>query len=158
MSITPEPLYWDANLFLSYVEGTPGRFETIQAIITAAEFDEVRIYTSTISVAEVAFAGAERTIGVLDPAVAHSIAHLWTDRLLNLVEVSYDIALAARDVVRGSLLHGPRLKPMDAVHLATARHVAVSRMHTFDGQLHKHSERLGFPILAPILNPPRRTP
>lgn len=158
MSIAPEPLYWDSNLFLSYLEGTPGRFETLQAIIVAAELGEARIYTSTLSVAEVAFAGTERTTELLDPAVAEAIALLWTDRLLTLVEVSYDIALAARDLVRASLLHGPRLKPMDAVHLATARHVSVSRMLTYDQQLHKHSDRLGFPILDPKRNRPVRSP
>lgn len=140
MTAGAEPLYWDSNLFLSYLEGTPGRFETIQATIVEAELGEVRIYTSTISVAEVAFAGTERTTEVLDPAVAEAIALLGTDRLLTLVEVAYDLALAVR---------GPRLKPMDAVHLATARHLTVSRMLTYDRQLHKHSNRLGFPILDP---------
>lgn len=38
------------------------------------------------------------------------------------------------------------LKPMDAIHVATAAQMQVSEMHSYDTQVKKWSGKLGFPI------------
>ena len=108
MSEAQRPLYWDANVFLSYVEGTPGRAALIDGLI------------------------------------------------VHLIEVTETIARAARRIVRASILAGPTLKPMDAIHLAMALHMSVAEMHTYDATLHKLSGRFGFPIQEPSSIPPTR--
>lgn len=149
MSYPPFPLYWDANLLVSYLEGTPGRFDAVRDILIDARGGNFRICTSVISVAEVAFVGAERTFGVLDPAIARALDTLWADGTIELINLSVPVALTARDLVRTSLLNGPRLKPADAIHLATAQLARASVFHTYDLALHRHSGRYGFAIAEP---------
>ena len=46
------------------------------------------------------------------------------------------------------------LKPMDAIHLATAQHLSVDAFHTYDGKLEKYQPGLGLKIeepYAPVL-------
>jgi len=143
------PLYWDSNLFLAYVEQEPRRVEAIEAVRTDASRGRVRIYTAAVSVTEVAFAGIERTAGILDARVARTIAALWADPTIQVVDVTVPIALAARDLIRRSLVDGPRLKPVDAIHLAAAITVGAAAFHTFDMALHRHSDRYGFSISEP---------
>ena len=62
-------IYWDANVFLSYIDGDPARLPTLDAILADSANPEslVQIATSTLSIVEVAFAIEEKTKGVLDP-------------------------------------------------------------------------------------------
>lgn len=41
------------------------------------------------------------------------------------------------------------LRANDAIHLATARQMEVAEFHTYDGQLSRYEEVLGFPICEP---------
>jgi predicted nucleic acid-binding protein len=143
------PHYWDSNLFLSYVEGTPGRVATVRSLVVRASPDSIRISTSMVTVSEVAFSGRERATGVLSPSFDRAITRLWADPVIELVAVSFDIVMTARDLIRGALLDGPRLKPMDAIHLATARSADASVFLTYDQALQRHSGRHGFPIIEP---------
>ena len=65
--------YWDSNVFLSYIEGTTGRMNDIEALLEDAEAGRCEIYTSVLTVAEVAFAEAEKVGRQLDPAVEAAI-------------------------------------------------------------------------------------
>jgi len=65
----PERLYWDACVFLSAVSATPDRLPTIQAILDDCDRQQVAIYTSMLSITEVAFGGAEKDGKALDPAI-----------------------------------------------------------------------------------------
>ena len=59
-------IYWDANVFLSYVNGVPERLPTLDALLErSASGGGIRIYTTPIVAAEVAFVAAEqqRTAG-----------------------------------------------------------------------------------------------
>ncbi|MGH7557372.1 MAG: hypothetical protein ACREMD_06285 [Gemmatimonadota bacterium] len=53
--------------------------------------------------------------------------------------------------MREALPRGWSLKPMDAIHLATAGVVGVQALHTYDGSLGKYDAITGFPIGPPLL-------
>ena len=144
--------YWDADVCLSYFAATPGRLPTLDALLVSAGAGEIEIVTSVITISEVAFVEAGRTRRRLDPAVEAAMDALWGSSI-RLVEVSSIIALSARGLVRTSIAAGPRLKPMDTIHLATAESLHVAAMHTYDRALHQLSGRLGFPIREPLIVP-----
>ncbi len=62
-------LYWDANVFLSYVDGTPDRLPHIEPLFREAEQEKVEIVTSTASIAEVAFGSVEMDERSLDEEI-----------------------------------------------------------------------------------------
>jgi len=145
-------VYWDANIFLTYIEDTPGRLPALDALLaSAATGHNVAIATSAVSLTEVAFAEAEKRSRALDPDIEAAIEALWNSPGITLVEFDPVIGRAARDLVRGSIITRPGLKPIDAIHLATALSIQVTEFHTYDANLHKHSGRLGFPIITPPL-------
>ena len=47
------------------------------------------------------------------------------------------------------------LRANDAIHLATAKQMDVAEFHTYDGQLSRYEEVLGFPICEPRSDQPR---
>jgi predicted nucleic acid-binding protein len=108
----------------------------------------LEITTSTLAITEVAFFAFERQQG-LNPMAASTFDTFWNDPLIRLVPVSIAIARAARHLVCDSLVTGPRLKPPDAIHLATAQRLGVTYLHSYDRTLHRYSGRLGFPISTP---------
>jgi transposase len=50
---------------------------------------------------------------------------------------------------------GVVLKPKDAIHLATASAYKVTKMYTYDKDLFRYSEVLGFPVCEPTTDTPR---
>lgn len=145
-------LYWDACVFLSYLNGDGDRLGAIQAVL-----DEVRdredstIVTSVVSKIEVAYCAAEQARKELDTAVEAQIDAMWADRsVVTLVELNDDIARLARTLVRDGLGSGRSVKPLDALHLATAQWVEASEMHTFDdGLLAKFGRGFACPVREP---------
>ena len=128
---------------------------TLDVLFTLARTGvEIVIVTSTLSITEVAFAPSERTRGRLDPMIEATLDALWSDPAVRLIPLSPAIARAARQLVRGALVTGPRLRPPDAIHLATARRFSVAEFQTYDATLHKLSGRFGFPIHEPSSIPP----
>ncbi len=56
----PERVYWDACVFLSYINGEQERLPVIDALLEESRSGKIEIITSTVSLAEVAFAEEER--------------------------------------------------------------------------------------------------
>lgn len=144
-------VYWDANAFLSYVNGYEGRMPVLEALLSGGG---VTIYTSVISKAEVAFGGVEQTRRRLDPAVEGRINGLWANPDTIVVDCQNEIGEGARRLMRETFPRGWRLKPPDAIHLATARWlidtgVRVDEFHTYDQRLMRRSDIVGFTICAP---------
>ncbi len=70
MPDAPRMVYWDSCIFLDYIEGVAERMPVLDSLLEeASTTDGLVIVTSTLSVAEVAFAQVERTDRTLDPAV-----------------------------------------------------------------------------------------
>jgi predicted nucleic acid-binding protein len=157
MPDNPKSIYWDSCVFLHYIEGTPQWMPILDALLEeASETKDLVIYTSSVSITEVAFAQVEKTGQTLDPAVESEIDALWNDRsAVKLVEFNEIIARAARTLLRRAAESGRQLKPMDAIHLATAQSRNVTEFHTTDDRLKAGWQDLGFPVQDPFTQRPK---
>ena len=152
----PDRVYWDACVFLSYINGEQERLPMIDALLEESRSGEIEIITSTVSLAEVAFAEEERSNGALDPNIEVAIDDMFSDReVVKLVEFHELVAREARSRMRQAITNGWRLKPMDAIHLATAFHLDATQFHTYDKPLLKYQAPVGFPINEPVTLRPR---
>ena len=154
-------IYWDANAFLAYVNEETERMPALDAILDSSANGEVQLRTSKISRAEVAFGVTEQTQRALAVATEQLIDGLWNDTTAVLmVEYHADIGNRARALMRSAITRGWSLKPLDAIHLATAQWlvdsgVQVDEFHTYDGNLEKYGDIVGFTICEPHTVQPR---
>src|SRR5687768_1929140 len=148
----PKRIYWDACVFLHYIEGTPRWMPILDSLLEeATETTGLVIYTSTLSITEVAFAQAEKDGQALDPSIEAEIDALWNDRAaVKLVEFNEIIARDARALLRQAVGSGRHLRPMDAIHLATAQNRRVAEFHTTDERLKNGWQDLSFPVQDPF--------
>lgn len=128
--------YWDACVFIDYLEKTPGRIDDIEAVLEEVLRNPSSvIYTSALSIVEVSFLSAERNI--LDSAILAAIDRMWNAQPFQIVEFNPIVARLARDLIRSGFSNGYRLKPYDATHLATAQwltnnRIPITEFHTYD--------------------------
>lgn len=151
-------LYWDSDVFLSYVNAVSGRIRTLEDLLQEIqENDDDIIVTSAIAKVEVAFAIYEKTQALLDPQVEADLDALWQDAsVVELVEFNDDIATMARSLIRESISRQWQLKPPDAIHLASAQWLGgVQEFHTYDIGLHKYKELIGCDVCEPYVAQPR---
>ena len=154
MASGQRPIYWDSCVWLSYINGYPGRLPVLETLLadSRTRLADIELVTSTIAQTEVAFALAEWESHTLDPEVEAKIDSLWTDRrAITLVEYHTAVAKEARDLIRLGIEHQWQLKPLDAIHLATARWLGVDEFHTYDTKLPRYSDQVGFPIMEPYV-------
>src|SRR5207302_316632 len=111
---------------------------------------KLEIVTSTLSITEVAF-GAEEVIGQpLDETLEDQIDAFWDDpSTIKLREFDRIIAREARTLIRAARSTGWSLKPADAIHLASAKMVVASEIHTYDASLFKYAELIGISVREP---------
>ena len=141
-------VYWDANVFLSYINGDADRLPDIDALLanSGAEF---QIVTSALSIVEVAFGKLEQDGRALDEETERKINALWEPPSpIRLAEFYPLLAHEARALIRQAIPRGWSLKPADAMHLATARRVAATAFHTYD-DLARYRDLIGIPIEVP---------
>lgn len=150
-------IYWDACVFLSYVNGDESRADVIQQLLDEATEGSHELLTSTVSMVEVAFGKAEQDDAAPDPNLLAAIEALWvSESPVRLIEFHRLIALDARDLVRQARLErDERLTPLDAVHLASAQRLNVEEFHTYDGPLLRYKGPLPFSIREPWTAAPR---
>jgi predicted nucleic acid-binding protein len=147
--------YWDANVFLSYINGEPSRLPTIDTLLQQSSNGDFTVVTSTISLTEVAFAEMEKLGGALDEAVEQRIDALFADRsVVSLIEFHEGVARDARRLMRRAMVQGLSLKPPDAIHLASALRLGVDMLHTYDRRMHGYGNIVGFPIAEPATATP----
>jgi predicted nucleic acid-binding protein len=148
---SPYRCYWDSCVFLSLIEGTPGRISVIEAIVDECKRGEVEIFTSVVSIAEVAYGKTEKDGKALEPAVEKKISALWLPSSpFKLVDAFQGVMEDAKALMRRALASGGMsLKPLDAVHLATAKRLAVQAVHTYDDKLPSYAKILGCKIEQP---------
>jgi predicted nucleic acid-binding protein len=120
----PEPrfIYWDANVFLSYLNDDPERVPVLEAILEAIESSKTdRIVTSVLSKVEVAWIAHEKLNRVLDREEEARIDEMWNNPdIVELVDFSDEIALKARKFMWEGMGMGWKLRTNDAIHLASA--------------------------------------
>ena len=156
-------IYWDASVFLSYInEEKTTSMTTLEALLnlSSGTNSSTKLYTSTLSHVEVAFADSERRRQTLDPYQERRISDLWTgSNAVVSVDVHQGVSRLATNLMRDSITHGWSLKPADAVHLATAQwlsntDVLVAEFHTYDRSLRKYEALVGFEITEPYTEQP----
>ena len=133
----------------------PDRIAVLEALLASSARGETRLYTSAVSKVEVAFGAPERERQELDPNVERQIDSLWADpRVVTVVKYYSAIGETARSMTRAGIARGWILKPVDAIHLATAKWlrsegVDIEEFHTYDRRLFKYADIAGFPIREP---------
>jgi predicted nucleic acid-binding protein len=154
MPNSPRRIYWDSCVFLSYIENHPDRASDIDTLLQEAEKGNIEIVTSTVAITEVAFAPEERDKKALSKAVDDAINALWrSPSPVKLVEFHAGIADRARDLLRTALTSGIKmLKPMDAIHLATALTLGVDEFQTYDEPLMRYSELFSLKMGKPFVD------
>lgn len=143
-------VYWDACVFIDYIQKEPSRIAILESIVEEARREQLLLVTSALSMAEVAFAEGERPPGSLSAAKLKTIDDLWEDRsMILLVEFSSVIAIEAREIIRQGFAEKRRIQASDAVHLATARNMGVADFHTYDKELLEW-DGVWFPVRHPF--------
>ncbi len=80
---------------------------------------------------------------------------LWDhDSILELIEVHHEISSIARDLIRQALTNKWALKPLDAIHLASAKWLGIKEFFTYDSALQKYSDYIECKILEPYVLQP----
>lgn len=143
-------IYLDACVFLSYINDDEDRAQTVQAVLHEGTTGTAELYTSELSVVEVAFGATEQASKALDEETEQNIGKLWVPGSpINMIEYYGLIGEDAKELMRYSITKGWSLKPLDAIHLATARRVEVQEFHTYDPALEKYEETVGYKICEP---------
>jgi predicted nucleic acid-binding protein len=87
---------------------------------------------------------------MLDPEAEAKIDALWTDRYaVKLIDFHEGVARDARGLIRGTVTSEKRLKPGDAVHLASARALGCAEFHTYSKDLPRYADLTGLTIREP---------
>jgi predicted nucleic acid-binding protein len=145
-------IYWDSNVFLSYINGLSDRLPEIETLLLEAEKDTIELLTSTLSIVEVAYATAEKDQHALDDQTEERINKLWIPSSpVKLVEFHRLIAEDARNLMRRAVMKQWSLKPYDAVHLSTALRMAADEFHTYDEKLFKYDELVSYKVQRPFV-------
>jgi predicted nucleic acid-binding protein len=154
---TRQKIYWDSCCWLSYINGIPDRLPVLDDILAdnTADKGTIRIYTSMISEVEVAYGAIEQYSGKLDPQIEQEITESWADRdAIKLIEFHELIGNEAKQLMRMAIHNSWKLKPLDAIHLATAKSINADEIHTYDAEIFKYSQILGITICVPhTINP-----
>ena len=154
-------VYWDANVFLSYVNAMPGHMPVLNALMEQSLSGAITIYTSGLSRVEVAFSDSEQQARAQSPEIESQINRFWEDEsAITSIEILPAITLSARGMMRDGLARGWSLKPLDAIHLATAQWLivagyAIEEFHTYDASLFKYADVAGCDIVEPYVEQPR---
>ncbi len=135
----PKLLYWDSSVFIHRIQRTAEYIQELEQITEAAEADEVQIITSAFTLAEV-IRGPDSE--KLPDTQERLIVDLFENDYIVPRPVDRFVGTKAREIAR---YHN--LKPVDAVHVATAILAGVSVMHTTDGDLLKKTGKIGTPPL-----------
>lgn len=149
----PDRVYWDACVFLDYLNETPERIDVIDELLAMSKAGNIQIYTATVSIVEVAFASVERG-QPLDAAAEGRIDSFWADRdAIQLIDVHTLIEREARALIRVGLPTGwTGLGAMDAIHLAAAKSLNLPEFHTYDvARLQRYEAITGMRIIEPYL-------
>jgi predicted nucleic acid-binding protein len=162
---SPRRLYWDSCIFIDLIKESPYRIAEIRAILDDIRLNSYSIiYTSLITVTEVAYHASERDRRVLDQTVLDKLDALWEDRsVIEIIEYTPFVARRARDFIRTAMSKNEILQPADAIQLASASwlcHVKhIEEFNTYDNQLIKAVENsgleseIGMPVRKPTIIP-----
>lgn len=151
-------LYWDTDVFLSYLNEHPQRLPILEAILDEVEKSKQdKIVTSAITKVEISWVAHEKLNRVLDPEEEKRIDSLWNDSaIVEVIEFNDEIALIARSLMRGGMMNGWKLRTFDAIQIASAEWVQATELNTYNlSDFKKFEEMIGIPIRNPYANQPK---
>ncbi|WP_413873549.1 type II toxin-antitoxin system VapC family toxin [Albidovulum sp.] len=134
-----EKIYWDSDCFLGHLQAEAGKVAKCAGVLQRAERGDVLIVTSALTLAEVLWM---RNAPRLPKDKALMVRRFFRRSTIRVYNVSRKISESAQDLVWG---HG--IKPKDAIHVATALHLGVDALETFDVELINMSGTVGTPLL-----------
>lgn len=132
----PEPryIYWDTDVFLSYLNNDPDRLPVIDAILEAVESSKNdKIVTSVVAKVKVTWVAHEKLKRILSKDEETRIDDMWNNsEVIELIDFSDEIALKARQAMREGMVKGWKLRTNDDIHLASALRVGVVELQTYN--------------------------
>ena len=138
---------------MSAINANRDRLPVIAAILDDCEQDNSEVYTSMLSITEVAFAGTEKQSRLLDDKIEEKIDKLWLPPSpVKLIEINEFVLWDAKALMRDSIKQGWSLKPNDAIHLATAKRLQPLEIHVYDKSWGKYSQWVGCTINEPKID------
>lgn len=120
---------WDSCVVIDYLGGNDAVAEACSNIIAQAERGEIEIVVSALATVEVAYLR-----GLDDQDSEATIAELFGRDYMIPAAVDVRVAAEARRLIR-KYRNGPKIKPADATHLATALQWNIPIIETTDPDL-----------------------
>ncbi|MGE3993523.1 type II toxin-antitoxin system VapC family toxin [Pseudorhodoplanes sp.] len=132
--------YWDSDCFLGYLMAEQDKVADCEQVLQAAEDGKVIIVTSALTIAEVL---ALRGRDPIPTANREKVEQFFRNEYIAVHNITRRISETAR-----SFVWDYRVKPKDALHVATAIDAGLSLMNSFDKPLSKKSGKIGTPPLV----------
>ena len=146
---------WDSSVIIDYLVGNEEVAEACKQTIEQAERGELEIVVSALAAVEVAYLR-----GHSDQESEALIRELFGRGYIIPVAIDTRLSSVARGLVR-KYRDSPKIKPADAVHLATAIQWNIPVIETTDSDLLRLNEMEGHPpiiIRRPTYEGTRRMP
>ena len=134
-----ERIYWDSDAFLGWLNNDPGKAARCGGMIQRAERGEVLLVTSALTLAECLWMRGQPKVPKDKAQIVQSFFRRSYIRVYNVTRRLGEQSQA--------LVWDNGIKPKDAIHVATAIHLGVDALETFDVDLIKKSGTVGDPLL-----------
>lgn len=121
-TVNPKTICWETSCFVAKFNKELGRVEVCNAILEATKKGEVHLYTSFLTVCELAKVKGEYASEAED-----IIAEFFRNPYFTLVAIDWSVSRITRDLVRR---YG--LDVRDGIHVATAIKLKVDVLHSYD--------------------------
>lgn len=133
--------YWDSVTFLGWFKGEKEKHEICRGVVAEAEKGKIRIVTSAITLTEVIKLKGERP---LERDEEEKIRSFFELEYIDIRVLDRPVAELARELI----WQYPKLKPKDAIHVATAVRLKIPILDTFDQDLISLDRQIGNPPLC----------
>lgn len=133
-------IYWDSDAFLGWLQEEEGKVDLCRATLERAKSGEVLIVTSALTMAEVLWM---KKAPKITQDKADIVQRFFRKSYIRVHNVTRAISEQAQ-----LLVWQHNIKPKDAIHLATAVHLKVSTLETFDRGFIGKSGLVGDPLVT----------
>jgi predicted nucleic acid-binding protein len=138
-----DKVYWDSCVFIHRIQKTTDHYAILKSITDDAEAGRITIVTSTLTLAEVV-----KCDTTLQPTEQERlVSEFFKNPYLDIRQVDRKVAELARTIVRNN-----RLKPPDAIHIATAALMNTAEFNTYEDKMLGCNGNISV-LSAPIIKP-----
>jgi predicted nucleic acid-binding protein len=130
-------VYWNASVIIALITNEPGRGAASSRLFEGIQQAPGRIYISTIGIAECSGGQSVARLSGLQLAELNAkIRGFFRNQVFTMVNVDPVIAARAQELQQWCLrTQKSKLRPFDAIHVATALHVHAAEIYPYDGDL-----------------------